>query len=534
MSSENSRYGLRSSGVQHGDVFTSPVVVAHMLDMLHYTSDRDLSDVSILEPSCGDGEFLMEIVVRLRESSEKFGFDFSSAFHKNVFAYDIDTAKISRCKERLTDMGISFDINENVIAADFLLSDIPMVDCVVGNPPYVRYEQIPESQLNVYKDMFKTFHYRADLYILFFEKTLKALNQNGKHCFICSNRWLKNEYGKKLRAMISSSFQLESIVSLEKATDAFQEDVLAYPAITMIINSQKGELVSYSEIQSVAELGKADCKMLKSPVSYDWSNIFSRVGNKSGLMTIEEMGFKVGIGVATGADSIYISDKFQGMIEEELLIPALNAKDLTGDKVNWSGKYLLNPYRISGRLIDLDEYPKASAYLNGHKERLAARHVAKKSPDKWYKTIDRIMPGLKSMPKILLPDISGNRYVFVDDGNYYPLHNLYYVTGGDLEQLQVLAALLMTDYVRNQLYAITNCMNGGYPRWQSQYIKKLLVPDVHSISESHRLSLLEAYKDYDLVRLNKIIDSILAAPVKSIRKREPQVEQLSLVFSATC
>lgn len=520
--------------MQHGDVFTSPVVVAYMLDMLNYTSDRDLSGVSIMEPSCGDGEFLMEIVARLRESSEKFGFDFSSAFQKNVFAYDIDSDKIDRCKERLLNMGISFDVSKNVIAADFLLSDIPIVDCVVGNPPYVRYEQIPESQLSIYKDIFKTFHYRADLYVLFFEKTLKALNPNGRHCFICSNRWLKNEYGKKLRAMVSSSFRLESIMSLEKATDAFQEDVLAYPAITMIQNSHKGDFVSYSEIHSVTELGKVECRLLKSPVSFDWSNIFSRVSNKAGLMTIEEMGFKVGIGVATGADSIYISDKFSGTIEEELLIPALNAKDLTGDEVNWSGKYLLNPYRISGRLIDLDEYPKASAYLNEHKERLAARHVAKKSPDKWYKTIDRIMPGLKSMPKILLPDISGNRYVFVDEGHYYPLHNLYYVTGGSLEQLQMLAALLMTDYVRNQLYAITNCMNGGYPRWQSQYIKKLLVPDVNSISDNHRLSLLEAYKSYDIARLNKIMDSILAAPIKPVRKREPQAEQLSFVFSASC
>ncbi len=531
-SSENNRYGLRSSGVQHGDVFTSPVVVAYMLDMLNYTPDRDLSDVSILEPSCGDGEFLIEIAIRLRESSEKYGFDFTTAFHRNIFAYDIDPDKVERCKERLTDIGISLDVSQNLKAADFLLSEIPMVDCVVGNPPYVRYEQIPESQLSIYKDTFKTFHYRADLYVLFFEKTLKALNPDGRHCFICSNRWLKNEYGKKLRAMVSSSFRLESIISLEKATDAFQEEVLAYPAITMIQNSQKSEFVSYSEIRSVSELGKVESRLLKSPVSFDWSNIFSRISNKAGLMTIEEIGFKVGIGVATGADSIYISEKFSGTVEEELLIPALNAKDLTGDEVNWSGKYLLNPYRISGRLIDLDEYPKASAYLNKHKERLAARHVAKKSPDKWYRTIDRIMPGLKSMPKILLPDISGNRYIFVDDGHYYPLHNLYYITGGSLEQLQILAALLMTDYVRNQLYAITNCMNGGYPRWQSQYIKKLLVPDIHSISENHRLSLLEAYKNYDVVRLNKIMDSILVAPAKPVRKREPQAEQLSFVFSA--
>lgn len=109
--------------MQHGDVFTLPVVVAYMLDMLNYTSDRNLSGVSIMEPSCGDGEFLMEIVTRLRESSERFGFDFTSAFHRNVFAYDIDSNKIDCCKGRLADMGISFDVSKNIIAADFLFAE---------------------------------------------------------------------------------------------------------------------------------------------------------------------------------------------------------------------------------------------------------------------------------------------------------------------------------------------------------------------------------------------------------------------------
>ena len=67
MSSNNSRYGFRRSGGQHGDVFTSSEVVSYMLDLVGYTSDRDLRNTSILEPSCGEGEFVIEIVRRLKE-----------------------------------------------------------------------------------------------------------------------------------------------------------------------------------------------------------------------------------------------------------------------------------------------------------------------------------------------------------------------------------------------------------------------------------------------------------------------------------
>lgn len=531
MSSSNNRYGLRRSGGQHGDVFTSPEVVSYMLDLVGYTADIDLSRTSILEPSCGEGEFVVEITRRLWESSRRFGFDLSTAFQSNVFAYDIDESKIASCRSRIAELGLSLPLEGNIHQADFLTADIRSFDVVIGNPPYIRYEQIPAELLSSYKQQFHTFHYRADLYILFFEKTLKHLNPGGRHCFICSNRWLKNEYGKKLRGWIAHSFRLESIVSLEKATDAFQEDVLAYPAITLISNERLGTTFTFSELTSITQLGKETGKMLPAPVSADWSSVFNRVQSDDTLVTIEEMGFLVGIGVATGADSIFIAKDLPSKVENELLLPALNARDMSGNRLQWSGQYLLNPYKPNGELINLEDYPQAAAYLISHRETLQKRHIAKKNPGKWYKTIDRIVPALKDSPKVLLPDISGNQLIFVDDGRFYPQHNLYYITGGSLRQLQLLSAMLMSDYVKSQLISITNCMNGGYPRWQSQYLRKLVMPDVNAIEESLAERLLGAYHAFDMTRLNDTMDDILSAPRAKNRRRQPQAQQLLFDFS---
>ena len=203
MSSSSNKYGMRRSGGKHGDVFTSPEVVSYMLDLVGYTSGKDLSTIKILEPSCGEGEFVIEIVRRLRDSSQRYGFDFGKTLLDNVYAYDIDEKKIDICKARLAKDGIAVSLDANIRYADFLTQQIPDVDVVIGNPPYIRYEQIPQDQLSGYKQLFHTFYYRADLYILFFEKTLRNLRPGGRHCFICSNRWLKNEYGKKLRAWIA-------------------------------------------------------------------------------------------------------------------------------------------------------------------------------------------------------------------------------------------------------------------------------------------------------------------------------------------
>src|SRR5690606_11925167 len=104
----------------------------------------------------------------------------------------------------------------------------------------------------------------------------------------------------------------------------------------------------------------------------------------------------------------------------------------------------------SGKLINLKKYPKAEDYLLSNRDILDKRYVAKKNPLAWYKTIDCIKYGLISKHKIVLPDISGNKFLFIDKGQYYPHHNLYYITGNE-EKLVILAAILMSGFVLKQL-----------------------------------------------------------------------------------
>lgn len=85
--------------------------------------------------------------------------------------------------------------------------------------------------------------------------------------------------------------------------------------------------------------------------------MFSDYGNIDNLTSIERQGFKIGIGVATGADSLFVSPSLPDIVEMELLLPVLNAKNLTGDTFAWDGRYLLNPYKEDGGLVRLDDFP---------------------------------------------------------------------------------------------------------------------------------------------------------------------------------
>ena len=86
--------------------------------------------------------------------------------------------------------------------------------------------------------------------------------------------------------------------------------------------------------------------------------------------------------------------------------------------------------------------PQTSRATAPTRDRLARRYTARSDPRKWYKTIDHITPELRHEPKLLIPDIKANGdAITYDAGNFYPHHNLYYITSQQWN-LRALQALL--------------------------------------------------------------------------------------------
>ncbi len=508
------KYGIRSSGTEHGLVFTKTIVVDKMLDMVGYIASNDLSQVKILEPSAGEGAFAISIITRLYESALKFKFDFASAL-QNVIFFELDEKMVKilreRIQEKFSSWGLDIEIPEKLITlGDFLMSKDSFFNVIVGNPPYVRHENIPEIEKIIYRQKFRTFTHRSDLYIAFFEKCLRMLQEKGTLAFICSNRWLKNQYGRNLRTFIGNHFTLDCVIDLEEAAP-FEEAVMAYPAISIIKKSKQEEKTKYFRIADVQDLAKFSKEMLPiRTLNLQTTNWFSviNIGSayEKNVDTIDNQGFRIGIGVATGCDKVFIRDDFKQFIEEELLIPILTSKDLKDNKVRWSGNYILNPFTASGSLINLDLFPHARDYFQSQQDILMQRHISKKNAMHWYRTIDKINIKLVPKEKLLLPDISGNSHLFIDKGSFYPHHNLYYITGGKDQDLVLLAAILMSDFVKKQLLEFGNKMNGGYPRWQSQNLKKIRIPVLSSIPLAVKERLLNAYHRSDIDEIDALIN----------------------------
>lgn len=511
---------------ERGGIYTKSEVVDFILDLVAYDATIDLTTKRILEPSCGAGDFLERIVQRLLCSSQNFNKTFAD-LTPCIRAIDVGTRPLKEAKAKvaciLEDHGASDDEICALLSAWFTQADflINPFSCgfthIVGNPPYIRQEDLPKSLLDLYRRTFTTMYDRADIYVAFFERCLGLLDEGGSLGFICSDRWMKNKYGGPLRDLVSSHYHLEAHVDLTNCP-AFHSTVVAYPAVTIITRTEGIETaVAYRPEISKKSLSGLVPALRRDSTHKDVS-VATGVANghqpwllenlprlsiirrlEKSFHCIEEAGCKISIGVATGADSVYIGDASKLDVEEAARLPLATTRDIAEGSINWQGKFVLNPFNEDGSLLDLGTHPRLAAYLEAHKDRIMARNVARKNPSKWFRTIDRIYPAITSRPKLLIPDIKGNAHVVYENGKLYPHHNLYYVTSESWD-LQALRAVLISKITQAFIATYSLRMRGDFLRYQAQYLRRLRLPNWRNVPKGLRTELTRSGSDGDISR----------------------------------
>ena len=239
--------------VAHGEVFTRRWVVETILDLVGYTADRDLADLHIVEPACGTGAFLGPITERLSASCRTHQRPLLDAIHA-MEAFDLLDRNVEKSQELVTRLLLADgwavpDVDKLVQAwirqGDYLLRQhaAQTADFVIGNPPYIRLEDVPDARMNAYRSACPTMGGRADIYIGFYEIGLRSLKPGGRLGFICADRWMRNQYGRQLRNLISRHYSMDVVLTMHDV-DAFHEQVSAYPAITIITRAAQGPAIA--------------------------------------------------------------------------------------------------------------------------------------------------------------------------------------------------------------------------------------------------------------------------------------------------
>lgn len=523
--------GAQGTARNLGAIFTKGWVANLILDLAGYTSDVDLAAARLIEPACGQGAFLVPIIERLVQSCRDHGRDMEQTGGA-IVALDVDAHAVADSRQAVVDTLTRNRVTPTVATAlaekwvnqgDFLQlahgTGLGEAQWVVGNPPYVRVEDVDRADLATYRRLWPTMSGRADLYVGFLEAGLSLLSKEGRLAVICADRWMRNQYGASLRRLVQDAYAVECCVVMHEA-DAFEERVAAYPAITVFRAGKQEHAMVVDTRSSFAEAAAARLMEVwragPAPVREDpdfavswtpgwfrgdtsWPSAspdrLSAVGAlEAKFPTLSEAGITVGVGVATGADKIYLVDT-PGRIEESRLLPIVGAKETSNGQVVWAGRHLINPWGDDG-LVALEDYPAMAAYLRHHKQRLMKRHVAQKAPQTWWRTLDRVQLTLAQTPKLLIPDLKDRIHPVLDNGTFYPSHSLYYITAPEWD-LRVLGGLLMSDLANLFVEAYSVRMANGYLRVSAQYLRRVRIPHYKTIDRKTRRALASAFDARD-------------------------------------
>lgn len=524
-----------SSGKARGAIYTRQETVDFILNLVGYLPDRPLHHYTLLEPSFGNGDFLVRAVERLVTSYLRMG-NLDTAVNNlksAIVGIEIAAAAAAETVGRLTELlsGFGFDLDQTCSLLsgwlrndDFLLADIrSRFDFVVGNPPYVRQEMVPDRLMAEYRSRYETIYDRADLYVPFIERSLKLLKDEGILGFICADRWMKNKYGGPLRAMVARGYHLKYYVDMVD-TQAFLTEVSAYPAIFIISRGRGGKTriahrpkVEAAVLDRLASALTGGVDSTPVPVvevgnvingsepwildSLDQLNIVRKL--EALFPLLEEVGCKVGIGVATGADKVYVGKFDELDVEPDRKLPLVTTKDIVSGLMTWHGLGVVNPFSDDGTLVDLDCYPKLKKYFEARQAVITGRNCAKRNPHAWYRTIDRITPSLLKEKKLLIPDIKGKANVVYETGRYYPHHNLYYITSSEWD-LRALQAVLLSGIARLFVGVYSTQMRGGYLRYQAQYLRRIRLPRWCDVPKELQDKLKAAAQRGDTEECNRV------------------------------
>lgn len=264
-------------------------------------------------------------------------------------------------------------------------------DVVIGNPPYVRVQQLAHEEVDFYKKFYAAATLRFDLSLLFFERGASLLQQDGTLSFISSSQFMKSDYGQGLRKWLSE--QTETAI-IDFGDAPIFEEVQTYVAIFFIQRKRDLPVVRYREMD-LSELKRlafspipwtgpswrklqptddpSDAWVFVDPIA---EGIIAKVKARS--LPLDEVA-DTAYGILTGNDSVLIADADSGF-EDNAIRPLLFAEDVTRWRITAPSRRVIYPYvgragkTILRTLEDLETHaPNVAAYLGRHRATLTRR-----------------------------------------------------------------------------------------------------------------------------------------------------------------
>jgi len=413
----------------------------------------------------------------------------------------------------------------------------PGFDAVFGNPPYVRQEGLGEIKPFL-QAQYKSYHGVADLYVYFIERGLSSLKEGGQFSFIVSNKFMRANYGKPLRHILTTQSSLREIVDFGELP-VFSE-AATFP---VVLTLEKGELSLEAQEPTVTKIKSLNFNDLEVEVNQSCYQV-----NQSGLLSegwslAEEENANVLVkmkllstslsdfvdnkmyrGIVTGCNEAFFINQFEydqivsfDPKSKALIKPLTVGDNVRHYEINQESKYLI----FTRRGVQLDEYPGIKKHLEKFRARLEPRprdfkgswSGRKPGNYKWYEIQDSIdYWEVFEQPKIIYPDITITSRFSIDETDNYIDCTAFVIPESNFYLLALLNSTLLFTIVQQSAAVLGDADQGGRVRLKRIYMKNLPIRKINFTTPPDRRqqALQNAIALYDQLQLNHNVDPLLA------------------------
>ncbi|RVY61389.1 class I SAM-dependent DNA methyltransferase, partial [Helicobacter pylori] len=391
-------------------------------------------------------------------------------------------------------------------------------DCIIGNPPYIRQEQIKDLKPLLQKQYQDFYNSTADIYTYFFALSYHLLKEKGFSAFITSNKYARAKYGAKLREWLLKKTTIASYMELN-ALKVFESAAVDTSIMNFIKQTPpKENSFNYYEPtpNDKDDLKSTPFLSMKQNALSTESFIFANATLLDLRDKIESIGtplkdwnIQIYRGILTGANEAFIitTEKRDAILNacktqeerkrtERLIKPILRGKDIKRYSYEWAGEWIIfipwhfpntdNPKNMEENEQDFSiHYPIIYAHLLSHKDKLLKRNKDETGKRyEWYCLQRWAANYLQDFEKekIVYGEIVQEPRFYLDSGEcelgyFYAEATSFILTGEHLRYLLGMLHSKLITFAFKTFYAGGGLGESGY-RYKKAFIERLPIPQI--------------------------------------------------------
>ncbi len=378
-------------------------------------------------------------------------------------------------------------------------------DCIIGNPPYIRQEQIKDLKPLLQKQYQDFYSSTADIYTYFFALSYHLLKEKGFNAFITSNKYARAKYGAKLREWLLKKTTIVSYMELN-ALKVFESAAVDTSIMSFIKQDppKESEFKYYeptpddkSDLKSARSLSMRQNALSTESFIFADSTLLDLRGKMEKAGTpLKDWDIQIYRGILTGANEAFIitTGKREEILNacktqeerkrtEALIKPILRGKDIKRYSYEWADLWVINTHNgYTSNLkfkippIDIEKYPAIKTHLDAHYDTIATRSDQGDTP---YHLRNCAYLEDFEKEKIVYPETSQGAYFIYENSGIF-LEKTAFMIVSDAYNLKLLTALLnsklITFYFKN---FCGGCILGksGY-QYNKHALEKIPIPKI--------------------------------------------------------